>query len=147
MGMVEMKEISGTPQPQARTSCADAWLGGYYSTVRLLEDLDAVRVHVRGGVAAAAKDFLATGAGSLGRWFAVGDVILTRTAYTDSRALPAGFSKVDWCVLKAGSVVNVGHCHPLFGHSGGGEQVELVSGPVPDRETVEGSWSDRAGRA
>ena len=142
-----MGEMSGTAQPRQPTSCADAWLGGHYSTIRLAEDVDAVRVHVRGGVAASAKDFLATGAGSLGRWFAVGDVILTRTAYTDSRALPAGFSKVDWCVLKAGSIVNVGRCHPLFGHGGGGEQVELVSGPAPERETVDGNWSDREGQA
>jgi hypothetical protein len=134
-----MTEISGTAQVKQPTSCADAWLDGQYSTIRLAADLDAVRVHVRGGVAASSKDFLATGAGSLGRWFAVGDIILTRTAYTDSRALPAGFSKVDWCVLKAGSIVNVGRCHPLFGHGGGGEQVELVSGPTPEQETVDGN--------
>jgi hypothetical protein len=113
----------------------------------LSENIEAVRVHVGAGVAGSAKDFLSIGAGSLGRWFAVGDVILTRSAYTASRALPAGFSKVDWCVLKAGSIVNVGRCHPLFGHTGGGEQVELVSGPAPERETVEGNWSDQEGRA
>jgi hypothetical protein len=142
-----MAEISGTPERQQRTSWPDAWLGGAYSTIRLAADVDAVRVHVRGGVAASSKDFLATGAGSLGRWFAVGDVILTRSNYKDSRALPAGFSKVDWCVLKAGSIVNVGRCHPLFGHGGGGEQVEFVSGPAPERETVDGNWADREGRA
>ena len=142
-----MTEISGTPQPRAHTSCAEAWLSGQYSTIRLAEDLEAVRVHVGAGVAASAREFLSTGAGSLGRWFAIGDVILTRSAYIASRALPAGFSKVDWCVLKAGSVVNVGQCHPLFGHGGGGEQVELVSGPVPERETSAGNWSDQEGRA
>jgi hypothetical protein len=135
----EMKEIPGTPQRQQPTSCAEAWLGGRYSTIRLFEDVDAVRVHVRGGVAASAKDFLATAAGSLGRWFAVGDVILTRAAYTGSRAAPAAFSRVDWCVLKAGSLVNVGQCDPLFGHGGGGEQVELVSGPPPEQEAVDGN--------
>jgi hypothetical protein len=134
-----MTEISGTPQLRQPTSCADAWLDGHYSTIRLSGDVDAVRVHVRGGVAASAKDFLATGMGSLGRWFAVGDVILTRTALTDSRALPAGFSKVDWCVLKAGSLVNVGRCDPLFGHGGGGAQLELVSGPPPEQEAVDGT--------
>ena len=142
-----MKEISGTPQPRQPTSCAEAWLGGHYSTIRLSENVEAVRVHVGAGLAASPGEFLSTGAGSLGRWFAVGDVILTRSAYTASRARPAGFSKVDWCVLKAGSVVNVGECHPLFGHSGGGEQVELVSGPAPEQETVVGNWSDREGRA
>src|SRR4051812_20325682 len=142
-----MNHIRGTPEPLAGTSCADAWLNGVYETIRLLENVQAVRVHVGAGVAASAQAFLSTGAGSLGRWFAIGDVILTRSAYTASRALPSGFSKVDWCVLKAGSIVNVGRCHPLFGHSGGGEQLELVSGPAPERETAEGNWSDQAGRA
>jgi hypothetical protein len=142
-----MAEVTGTPQPQLPTSCPDAWLAGQYSTVRLVEDVAAVRVHVGAGVAASAKAFLSTGAGSLGRWFAVGDVILTRTAYTDSRALPAGFSKVDWCRLRAGSVVNVGWCHPLFGHGGGGEQVEWLSGPQPEQVTTDATSSDREGHA
>jgi hypothetical protein len=133
--------------PRASTSCADAWLGGQYATVRLSEDVEAVRVHVGAGVAAASTDVRAFGAGSLGRWFAVGDVILTRSAYTDSRALPAAFSKVDWCVLKAGSIVNVGRCHPMFGHGGGGEQVELVSGPPPVRTSSSGQWVDHEGVA
>ena len=134
-----MQEISGTPQPQARTSCPEAWLSGQYSTVRLSDNVEAVRVHVGAGVAASSREFLATGAGSRGRWFAVGDMILTRSAYTDTRALPAGFSTVDWCVLKAGSIVNVGQGHPLFGHGGGGEQVELVEGPEPGQEVVNDS--------
>ena len=142
-----MNHISGTPQPLARTSCADAWLSGVYETIRLSENVQAVRVHVGGGVAGSASGYLSTGAGSLGRWFAIGDVILTRSAYTASRALPSGFSKVDWCILKAGSIVNVGRCHPLFGYGGGGEQLELVSGPAPERETVEGNWSEQTGRA
>jgi hypothetical protein len=141
------KEILGTPQPQGQTSCIDAWLGGHYSTIRLAHDVEAVRVHVGAGVAAAANELLATGAGSVGRWFAVGDVILTRSAYTGSRALASGFSRVDWCVLKAGSIVNVGRCHPLFGHSGGGEQIEFVSGPEPERTTMVGNWSDAEGQA
>jgi hypothetical protein len=138
-------EISGIQQPRARTKAADAWLFGEYRTLRLTRDVEAVRVHVGAGVAASAREMLSTGAGSYGRWFAVGDVILTRSAYTASRALPAAFSKVDWCVLKAGSVVNVGRCNPLFGHSGGGEQVEFVSGPSPERQTTNGNWSDREG--
>jgi len=142
-----MSEIAGTPQRQRPTSCAEAWLNGQYATIWLSEDVEAVRVHVGGGVAPAARDFLATGSGTLGRWFVVGDVILTRTAYTDSRTLPTGVSKVDWCVLKAGSIVNVGRGHPMFGHGGGGEQVELVSGPAPEPETADGGWSDNEGRA
>jgi len=141
------REIVGTPQTQVQTSCIDAWLGGQYWTIRLAQDVEAVRVHVGAGVAATANQVLSTGAGSVGRWFAVGDVILTRSAYTGSRALPAGFSTVDWCVLKAGSIVNVGRCHPLFGHGGGGEQIEFVSGPEPERTTSVGNSSDRAGEA
>jgi hypothetical protein len=145
--MTSSGAISGTPRPAGTTSCSDAWLGGRYSTVMLSRDVEAVRVHVGAGVGASTREQRASGAGSHGNWFAVGDVILTRSAYTDSRALPAGFSKVDWCVLKAGSIVNVGRAHPLFGHSGGGEQVELVSGPAPEQVTVSGDWSDRSGRA
>ena len=44
------------------------------------------------------------------------------------------------------SIVNVGQCHPLFGHSGGGEQIEFVSGPAPERTTVVGNWSDTEGQ-
>jgi hypothetical protein len=142
----DTKIASGTPQAKARTSCPEAWLGTY-ETLRLSENVEAVRVHVGAGVAASSRDFLAMGAGSQGRWFAIGDVILTRSAYTGSRALPSGFSKVDWCVIKAGSIVNIGRCHPLFGHGGGGEQLEFVSGPAPERVTSGGNWSDRAGRA
>jgi hypothetical protein len=128
-----MKQLSGTPQPRARTSCREAWLGDAYETIRLSDNVEAVRVHVGAGVARSSNDFLSTGAGSQGRWFAIGDVILTRSAFTGSRGTPAGFSKVDWCVIKAGSIVNIGQCHPLFGHSGGGLQMELVSGPAPQR--------------
>lgn len=135
---------TGTPRPRAKTTCADAWLGGHYATMKLAHDVEAVRVQVGAGVRASASERVARDAGSRGRWFAVGDVILTRTAYTDSRALPAGFSEVDWCVLKAGSIVNVGRCHPLFGHSGGGEQVELVTG---EPAAVAGDRPDRNGRA
>jgi hypothetical protein len=142
-----MSGVSGTPQPKQPTSAPSAWLGGNYRTLRLASDLEAVRVHVGAGAGAARKAPLATGAGSTGRWFAVGDVILTKSDYTSSRALPSGFTKVDWCRLKAGSIVNIGRCSPLFGHVGGGEQVELVSGPRPEQVTSSGNWSDRSGQA
>jgi hypothetical protein len=142
-----MSEISGTPYPKQPTSATSAWLGGNYRTIKLAADVEGVRVHVGAGVGAARRESLATGAGSLGRWFAVGDVILTRSDYTSSRALPSGFSKVDWCRLKAGSIVNVGQCSPLFGRMGGGEQVEWVSGPRPKQVTTDATWSDREGHA
>jgi hypothetical protein len=142
-----MKEISGTSQPRQPTSAPNAWLGGNYQTIRLVTDVEAVRVHVGAGVGASRRDGLATGAGALGRWFAVGDVILTKSDYANSRALPSGFTKVDWCRLKAGTIVNTGQCSPLFGHLGGGEQVEWVSGPRPEQMTTVGNWSEREGNA
>jgi hypothetical protein len=141
-----MNEISGTQQPRQPTSNTNAWLGGSYKTVKLIQDVEAVRVHVGAGVGATRQPLMSS-AGSLGRWFAVGDVILTKSAYTDSRALPSGFTKVDWCRLKAGTIVNVGRCSPLFGHMGGGEQVEWVSGPRPEQVTTDAQWSDREGNA
>lgn len=126
------KGISGTPQPRHPTSNARAWLGGNYTTMKLASDVEAVRVEAASGVGARPGDGLRGAWRTLGRWFAVGDVILARTAPANSRALPAGFSGVDWCRLKAGSIVNVGRCSPLFGHVGGGEQVEWVSGPAPE---------------
>lgn len=136
-----MSDLTGAPQRRAETSCADAWLGGQYATIRLSENVHAVRVQVSAGVAAPGRDRLATGAGIPGRWFAVGDIILTHSANTSART-PGGFSKIEWYVLKAGSVVNVGLRHPMFGHVDGGEQVELVSGPEPEREAGEGGWNE-----
>ena len=129
--------ISGTPQPKQPTTCAGAWLGGNYASIKLVSDVDAVRVHVRAGVGATTgsgrRESPAAAPGPLGRWFAVGDVILTDSAFTNSRSVPPGLTRVDWCRLKAGSIVNVGRSSPLFGHMGGGEQVEWVSGPRPEQ--------------
>lgn len=130
-----MTRISGTPQPKQPTSNAGAWLGGQYTTMRLVGDVEAVRVQAVVGVSAAGRDSPvgAASLGSMGRWFAVGDVILARSASPSSRVAPRGFSRVDWCRLKAGSIINVGRCSPQFGHVGGGEQVEFVSGPQPEQ--------------
>jgi hypothetical protein len=140
-----MSDISGTTLARQPTSVPNAWLGGNYRTMRLVTDAEAVRVHVNAGLGAARSSMLATGAGSTGRWFAVGDVILTRSDYTSSRALPSGFTQVDWCRIKAGSIVNIGRCSPLFGHIGGGEQIEWLSGPAPEQVSTVGNWSDREG--
>ena len=131
----KMAAISGTPQPKQPTSNSAAWLGGNYRTMKLVADVDAVRVSV--GVAVGVHaDRGGAALDALGRWFAVGDVVLTRSAYTTPRQ-PAGFSRVDWCVLRAGSIVNVGRCSPMFGHAGGGDQVEWVSGPRPESVTTD----------
>ena len=129
-----MRGLSGTSQPKQPTSCREVWLGGNYATVRLVNDVDAVSVRVGGRPPA-------TAAGRPGPWFAVGDVILTGSAYTHSRSLQTGFSTVDWCILKAGSIVNIGRCSPLFGHLRGGEQVEWVSGPRPEQVSAPGRTS------
>jgi hypothetical protein len=136
--VIGMPEIPGTPHPKQGTSRVDAWLGGHYSTMRLSRDVDAVRLPTAVGVASS-KEPLGTGGATLGRWFAVGNVILTRTAYTDARTLPGTLIRVEWYVLKAGSIVNVGRCHPLFGQ-GGDEQIEFVSGPAPEAMSADAAW-------
>ena len=128
-----MEELTGTPQAQQPTSAATAWLGGNYRTIRLAADVDAVRVVVRSGASIGRKEALTTAVRVVDRWFAVGDVILTGSASTSSSARRSPFSQVDWCRLKAGSIVNVGRSSPLLGHAGGGEQVEWVSGPGPEQ--------------
>src|SRR5262245_56842668 len=114
-----MKGISGAPQPQQPTSNAAAWLGGRYTTFRLISDLEAVKVYMLAAFAHPAADKVAASATSNGRWFVVGDVILTRSDPVGSRGSWSTFVRVDWCRLKAGSIVNVGRCSPLFGPMGG----------------------------
>ena len=138
--------IPGTVVPNAPTSRPGAWLGPY-RTLRLQRDVEAMRVHVGAGEGAATRPELVSGAGALGRWFAIGDVVLSRSDYVDAQALPAGFSDVELCVLRAGSIVNVGLCGPLFGRGGGGEQIEFVSGPTPALTEIGGNWVDEYGHA
>jgi len=126
-----MSSLSGTPYPKQRTTCPDAWLGGHYGSMKLSEDREAVRVHVGRGVGAIGPAVPGTGLGAAGRWFVVGDFILTRSVLTASRPRSFGLSRVDWCRLKAGSIVNVGQRNLVYGHTGG-EQVEWVSGLRPE---------------
>jgi hypothetical protein len=129
--------ISGTQQPQHATTNTDAWLGGQYVTLRLLNDVEAVRVYVIAPFGNNSNS--SPGAGSSGRWFAVGDVIFTQPSATSARGMWESFARVEWCRLRAGSIVNVGRCSPLFGAMGGGDQVEWVSGPVPEKVTNSGT--------
>jgi hypothetical protein len=131
--------ISGTPQPQHATTNIDAWLGGKYVTLRLVNDVEAVRVYVIAAFGATGGNSSVPGTGSNGRWFAVGDVIFTQPSTTSARGMWESFARVEWCRLKAGSIVNVGRCSPLFGAMGGGDQVEWVSGPVPEKVTNAGT--------
>ena len=128
------------------TSAESAWLGMRH-TVRLLEPVLALRVHSRGGTSAATQEHLAFGASTVGRWFAVGDVVLTRSGYLQQHALPAGFTHQDEWLLPATSILNVGIAGPLFGQPGGSLQAEWLSGPPPSRQRLAGYWLDRAGHA
>lgn len=128
------------------TKAFDAWLLGQYRTVRLERALPALRVHARGGIGAAANPTL-VGAGTSGRWFAIGDVILQRAEYVASHALPATFTaQAEW-LLPIGTILNVGVAGPLFRHPGGGLQAEWLSGLPPQEHSISGFWLNRSGTA
>ena len=148
-----MLKLPGVPDPlpamlvsRQQTSSDAAWRHLRH-TVCLLAPLPAIRVHVRAGAAAASVERLALGAATAGRWFAIGDVILTRSAYAAEHALPDSFSHQDDWLLPTGTVLNVGQAGPLFGHRGGALQAEWLSGPSPQRRRIEGYWSNQSGNA
>jgi hypothetical protein len=138
--------LPAAPVLQRPTSASNAWLGTN-RTVRLPAPVEALRVHVGAGAAASIHKHLATGAGLHGRWFAIGDVVQTYEQYRASRALPAHFTEVAVATLAAGTVVNVGRCSPLFGHRGGGDQLEWVEGPAPALWVLDATWGRTAGNA
>ncbi len=129
----------------APTSAQNAWRGTWY-TLRLISDVPAIRVHSMGGTAAAAREALAR-SGRAGRWYAIGDVILTRQAYAAVHAIPGAFSQQDEWLLPVSTVLNVGRAGALFGHQGGGLQAEWISGPSPVSRPLRGYWSGRTGNA
>jgi hypothetical protein len=139
--------IPALQMPKAQTSASDAWGRWGYVTVRLTESMPALRVHVRAGVGASTSSSFAWGASSSGRWFAIGDTILTREEYRALHALPAGFSHQDEWTLPPNTTLNVGIAGPLFGHPGGAAQGERLSGLSPTRTPLSGFWSSRAGTA
>lgn len=142
-----VNEIPGEELPTRLTNEPTAWLYGQYKTIRLKKDVPALRVHRGVGTAAAANRKLAWGSGSRGRWFAIGDVILTRSEYIVAHALPEGFSKEDECVLPIGAILNVGRCGPLFGHPGRALQAEWIGGTPPKQEILRGFRINRSGNA
>ena len=129
----------------AKTRAENAWKNGY-KTVRLVESLEAVRVHTGGGEGGATRKEL-VGAGLHGSWFAIGDVVQTYDEYLASHALPAPFTEIAWATFAPGTVLNVGVCSPLFDRPGGAEQAEFVSGPPPHLHPTDASWSRQAGHA
>jgi len=133
--------------PNAQSSALNAWGPFGYATVVLTEDMPVLRVHIRAGAAASTSSGLAWGAGSWGRWFAIGDGIHTREEYQALHALPGGFSHQDEWILPATTILNVGIAGPLFDHPGGAPQGEWLSGPDPTLAPLVGFWSSKSGRA
>jgi hypothetical protein len=139
------------------TRDTSAWLGSYM-TVRLDEQLRALRVHAGGGIGAAtaANIHLATGASLKGAWFAIGDFIQPYDEYITTRALPqtatrfgprSMFTDAALATFFAGTILNVGLAGPLFGHRGGGEQAEFVEGEAPRLEQLRGLWGREYGHS
>lgn len=122
------------------------WQAGLFHTIRLIGPLPALRVHARGGIAASSSATRAF-AGTLGRWFAIGDVVLNRTDYKVLHALPGSYTHQDDWLLLPNTVLNVGLVGRAFHQAGGALQAEWVEGPTPQRRPIAGFWSDRAGRA
>lgn len=133
--------------PRQKTNAENAWRAGSFHTIRLVAALPAIRVHARVGSSAAKDPQFVFGAGTFGRWFAIGDVILTRHEYTDVHALPGRFTTLDEYLLPLGTELNVGIAAPLFGYSGGALQAERLSGPNPKPQPVKGFWVNRYGNA
>jgi len=133
--------------PQRSSSSKEAWRDNSYHTVQLTAPLAALRVHHRAGGGAAAARELAWGSGTQGRWFAIGDIVLTRSEYAARYALPGSFSHQDEWQFPAGTAMNVGIAGPLFGYPGGELQAEWLSGPPPERRRLHGFWINRSGSA
>ena len=118
--------------PQQPTSQDNAWIGARY-TIRLISQLPALRVHSKSN--------------AVGRWFAIGDVILTREKYKELHALPGSFTHQDEWILPEGTILNVGIASPLFGHSGGALQAERLDGPPCHHQPIAGFWIDKTAHA
>jgi hypothetical protein len=152
--------LPGVQTATRPTAGPDAWLGEYL-TIELTGPMTAMRVHMNAGEGAATEPHLALAAGPFGRWFAVGDFVQTYDDYRSTHSLPTypkgdgrpatglgHFTHYALCRLLPGTIVNVGRCSPLFGGSGGGEQVEYVAGPAPQiQPSTATSWSNVAGHA
>jgi hypothetical protein len=139
------EKIPAVVLPLRSTRADNAWLGERF-TVRLVADLPALRVHSRGGIAATHQEQFSR-SGTVGSWFAIGDVILTREEYLAVHALPGNFTHQDEWLLPSGSILNVGICSPLFGHKGGALQAEWLEGPPLQNRPLKGWWSSKIGNA
>ena len=148
--MYEIPETSLTIPAQEvelrTTRDARAWAGGYV-TVELTGSVEAVRAHVGAGTGATARD-LGSSAGTLGRWYAIGDVVHTRRGFASVHSLPSSrTTKLTFFRMLPGTVLNVGRCSPLFGGEGGGVQAEWLDGPMPSAWMTTTAPLDRFGHA
>jgi len=145
---LELPAVAVWPKSQSRDP--SAWMHGLYSTVRLLSPVDGIRVHTGGraypGRQASSEE---------GAWVALGDVIVSASAFASSRSLPTdnpsslvAFTRIAEVVLAPQCLINIGLASPKFGGTGGGAQAEYVSGP-PLQFTPLGSkyWHNRVGHA
>ena len=125
--------IPGRAMETRPSSHTDAWRGQWL-TVELYQELEVMRVssHRRGLV---------------GDWFAVGDFVQTRSEYTATHALPNSFQYQALCILRPGTVINVGTCSALFSHPGGSHQAEFLEGPLPKVRPLEAIWVDYWGHS
>ena len=147
-----------------RPSDKSAWLHGVWLTVRLHDQIHALRVHVGAGEggATAANIHLVTGSGPHGKrglqgtWYAIGDFIQPYKEYIRTRALPKTvtrfgrrslFTEAAVVTYEPGVVLNVGRAAPLNGHPGGGEQAEFLEGPAPRVQPLCGVWGREYGHA
>jgi hypothetical protein len=111
----------------------DGWRNGWL-TVELYQDVEAMRVSVHRR-------------GLMGDWFAIGDFVQTRQEYAATHSLPKPFLHQALCVLRPGTVVNVGVCSALFSHPGGSLQAEFLDGPLPRVRPIEATWVSYWGNA
>ncbi len=112
------------------TSQDDAWAGGHYWTVLLLDAIPALRLHGRGLPVKLGSS--TTMSRPKGDWFSIAENIMGQQDFTSTFALQWSMPFVALCTLKAGSVLNIGRCSPIFrDNKGGGVQAEFWIGPPP----------------
>jgi hypothetical protein len=143
-------ELPATPAPVAPTRDDTAWLFRRYQTVRLLERVEALRVHTAGRAFPGRQASHEAGA-----WLLIGDLIQSAGQLASSRALPAAdpgsfvaFTHVSEAMLEPGTLLNIGIADAKFGGSGGGFQAEYVSGPAITFRPLTGKhWHRGCGQA
>ncbi len=111
--------------PESPTRDPGAWLLGRYITVKLIGEVEGVRVHTDG------RNFPGRPASAPGgAWIALEDVVFSSTEFASNRSLPGLFTHVGIAVAPAFCTVNIGVCSPKFGGVGHGVQAEYVCGPA-----------------